>query len=366
MRSMADIGLSKCSRRLCSCAALCAVTAAGVWTAGCNENRAEGVRQGERAEVGDAVSLSELRERAIEMLTLGAASDWAEERANSLEALSLAPSRAEPLVRAALGDENVGVRAVAAMIVGRKRLTELAPYVEPLLDDGAAIVRSSAIYAMRRCGYDADPTLLGRMLTGSRDARQRAHAAFLLGELGDRSALPMLRDAARDPMTRASQAEARLLRLQIAEARVKLGEDEAMHEIRAALYPARPEELEATALAAQIIGQVDDRGSIDQLIYLTARQDDRRRFMPAEVRLAAAGALAELGLRQGSFIAEEFVSSDRATLRAQAAYVFGQTGKPENLPVLKRLLDDDELIVRISAAAAVLKISEEVSAGASR
>lgn len=63
----------------------------------------------------------------------------------------------------------------------------------------------------------------------------------------------------------------RLLQLQLAEAMVKLGEDDQIATIRAALYPSRPEDLEATALAVQIIGQVKDRGSIDELIYLSAK-----------------------------------------------------------------------------------------------
>jgi hypothetical protein len=43
-----------------------------------------------------------------------------------------------------------------------------------------------------------------------------------------------------------------MMELQISEARVKLGDEEALIDIRAALFPARSEDLEATALAAQI------------------------------------------------------------------------------------------------------------------
>ena len=88
-----------------------------------------------------------------------------------------------------------------------------------------------------------------------------------------------------------------------------------MDTVRSALYPSRPEELEATALAVQIIGEVHDRGAIDQLIYLVDEETDRP--MPAEVRLAVAGALAKLGLREGGFIADEYFQAQEELERAR-------------------------------------------------
>ena len=58
------------------------------------------------------------------------------------------------------------------------------------------------------------------------------------------------------------------MELQIAQARVRLGDEEAIHSIRAALFPARSEDLEATALAAQLTGELNDRASARELVML--------------------------------------------------------------------------------------------------
>lgn len=313
----------------------------------------------------DVIAMDALRERSISLLAAGASGKSAEERANAIEALSAVPTRLEPLVRAALTDENLAVRTVAAMTIGRARLAASAPFVEPLLRDQSPMVRAAAIYALYRCAKPVDMTPLGDMLQDP-SPRVRAHAAFVLGEAGEPSAIGPLRDAGKDPMPRAGVAEVRLMQLQMAEARIKLGDDDGLHEVRAALFPARSEDLEATALSAQIVGQVRDKASVDQLITLTAMKDDSGRHMPAEVRLSAAASLARLGLPRGSFIAREYVASDLATQRAQAAYVFGETGQMDNLVPLSALLEDKDGLVRIAAAAAVLKITENAASGSAR
>lgn len=304
----------------------------------------------------DSVALSQLREQAVQMLVAAAGSTSPEERANACEALLLAPGRLESLLPGLLRDGNLGVRAVAAGAVARGKFTKWIEEVRPLLNDPSPMVRAMAVFAMVRCGADANPTALGRLLQSS-EPRVMAQAAFVLGELGNASAMPMLREAAVRGNVRADQSELRLAHLQIAEALVKLGDTDALHELRAALYPSRPEDLETAALAAQILGQVRDKGSMTQLMYLTAQLDPQKRRMPAEVRLAAAGALARLGNANGSFIADEFAGSAQPPLRAQAAFVYGETGKADNLPRLAELMSSDPApLVRIAAAHAILKI----------
>ena len=121
--------------------------------------------------------------------------------------------------------------------------------------------------------------------------------------------------------------------------------------VRASVVPiSRPDELEATALAVQIIGEVRDRGAIDQLIYLVDEDSDRP--MPAEVRLAVAGALAKLGLREGGFIADAYAQDTNPVIRAQAATVYGQTGSVEHLSKLEGMLLDGSPHVRAGSAGA--------------
>lgn len=306
----------------------------------------------------DPVARGQLRERAISLLSSAAAGPSPEQRANAIEALGAVPTRLEATLRAALTDESPAVRTVAAAMVGRARMTSSVSFVEPLTRDSFVMARASAIYALKRCGQEPDLSPFTDFLEDP-SPKVRAHAAFLLGDLGDASAVGLLRDAAHDPMPRAAQGEVKLLQLQIAEARAKLGDDTALPEVRAALFPARNDDLEATALAAQIVGQVQDRASINQLINLTSMKDSSGKPMPPEVRLACAGALAHLGLPQGAFIAREYLPSRTPALRAQAAYILGETGQAENLVQLESLMNDENGLVRIAAAAAILRVSEQ-------
>ncbi len=306
-----------------------------------------------------AVSRSEMREQAIETLTQAVQSPTPQMRANAMEGMLNAPSRVESLVALGLKDENLGVRSVAAMCVGRAMLKNLGTAVAPLAADESAFVRLSATYSMMRLGMPVDPHAISQALLNDPSPRVRAHAAYVLGELKNPSASGMLRQALLDKMPLASSEEVRLMQLQIAEALVKLGDSAQVQTIRAALYPSRPQELEAAALAVQIIGEVKDRGAIDQLIYLDAYVDESGQRMPAEVRLALASAMARMGMREGAFIAQEFKDNDNPAIRAQAASVYGETGQSANLQPLAVLLDDPEGNVRVAAATAILKITSK-------
>lgn len=296
-----------------------------------------------------------LRDQAVERLMAMAGSDNPQVRANAVEGLERAGVRAEPAVALALQDENPGVRSVAAMVAGRAGLTTLGPTLRSMLGDESEFVRASAIASLFMLDQGVDPSELSAMVLEARNPRVRAHAAFLLGEMGDESAVPMLRQAWGTPIRAASEIERRLVRLQIAEALIKLGDETSVDAVRAALYPSRPEELEATALAVQIIGEVRDRGSIDQLIYLSDNEGDR--VMPAEVRLAVAEALAKMGLTQGGFIASEYDENPNEVVRAQAAMVYGRTGRSEHLPRLRSMLEDPSELVRVAAAAGVVELA---------
>ena len=300
------------------------------------------------------VSSSELRERALEVIEDGSRSSAAEVRANAVEAAGLAARRCESVIAIGLKDDNVGVRSVAAMAAGRAKVEALAPALNPMLLDSSPFVRAAAVMGLARMGKPVDQTPLSTMLLTDSSPRVRAHAAFCLGEIGNRSALGLLRQAARSSVPRASDTEIKLMQLQVSEAMVKLGDEETVQSIRAALYPSRPEELEATALAVQILGQVRDKGSSGAMIHLAETKDAAGRPLPAEIRLGIAAALAKLGSPQGGFIADEFVADQNPLLRAQAAAVYGEIGDQTSLAHLSKLLGDPDERVRISAARGVL------------
>lgn len=310
----------------------------------------------------DPVARATLRERAFTVLTSAAANGLPEERANALEGLAIAPARLQPLLDAALVDPNIGVRAVAAMAAGRAGVESAVSRLEPLTEDRSPQVRASALYAMKKLGRSVDLTPLASMLMSS-TPQVKAHAAFLLGELGEPSALSLLKEAGRAGVGRSQQALIRVMDLQLAEARVKLGDEVAMAEIRAALFPAKVEDLEATALACQIVGQVRDATSMNRLIELVGPVDDKKQVMPAQVRLCAAAALAQLGQRHGAYIADQYRGNKVEAIRAQAAMVYGEIGDGENLPILVDMMNDPVGRVRVAAAAAILKVTDGAGAG---
>lgn len=301
------------------------------------------------------IAISQLRERAIETVQTGAASPNPQIRANAMEAAGLAHARLVKVLDAGLSDESPAVRTVAALTVGRERMNELADHASLLLQDPYPHVKAGAIFAMAKCGQSVDQTPLGTMLLRDPSPWVRRHAAFILGELGNPSALGLLRSASRNGLPDATPEQTKNFELQLDEAMVKLGELRAREAIRAALYPSRPEELEATVLAIQIIGTTKDQAAADQLIHLVEFQDSTGQKYPPEVRLAIAGTLAQIGIPKGDFVVDEYVGDANPAVRAQAAWAYGQLATPRAMARLEGLLTDGDESVRVAAAAGVLK-----------
>ncbi len=320
---------------------------------------------------------SMLREQAFEILEEGVESEFALVRANSIEALRWSPRRAERAVEAGMRDVNPGVRFVSVMMAGELELVSLRGLAETLLDDRDRQVRMGAIRAVAALGGEPDRGPLFEGLS-SRDPRVRAQAVFLLGEMGDPSAIPLLLEARRVFRERAGSAvssEDAILRVQIAEALMKLGDGRVESVIRSALYPASREEIEAAVLAAQVIGELELRGAIGQLVQVLeqvpegadADADPRRRefLWPMELRLASALSLAKMGELGGVFTADLAFDAEDQMTRSQAAFVYGWAGRAVDLSKLELMLGDPSPLVRVSAAAGVLRALESAGVGSS-
>lgn len=299
------------------------------------------------------------RDNAVSLLRQAIASPSALVRANAIEAVGPAGIGDRTLtaefVQIGLADLNRGVRFVSAMNVGLLGLCEQAMLVEPLLRDDAASVRASAIFALSRCGRPVDPTPLAAMLL-SDDAEARSNAALVLGELGNPTAVPMLRQSLGRGMPMVSPARVRIVELQVAEAQVKLGDARAADPIRAALF-SPPEQSEYAALACQVLGRVKDESAVSALERLIGAEGPDERA--PEVKLAAAVALAELGRSRPAHtdLAIELTSSERADVRAQAATSLAKLRDPRGLPAVERLLTDSNPQVQVAAAGAVVQLS---------
>ncbi len=297
-------------------------------------------------------------ERAMAILRQAARNPDPSIRANAIESLLASPGTLEEIVTAGLVDSNRGVRFVAAMCIGRARLSSLSHLVEPLVRDSSPSVRAAAIYALRRCGRPADPTVLAAMLR-SDDPEIRSNAFAVLGELGDRSAAPMIREALGKGMRRVNPIRVRIVELQGAETLVRLGSEEDIEAIRAALF-APVEQGELSILACQILARVGDQSSVPMLERLVMASGTSAR--PPEIRLAAAQAIAELGARTQLDLlglAANAARSPDPLVRMQAASLLGHLGGSAAESSLATLLSDPVESVRVTAAGNLLRLAAE-------
>ena len=110
---------------------------------------------------------------------------------------------------------------------------------------------------------------------------------MLLGMMGDSSAVPMLKNLAQVSLPRTDNpVSGVLVRIQTAEARVRLGDDSVVNVIRGGLYSNHDE---VRVLAAMMLGRIRDFRMEEAFFELMDNEID-----PIELRLAAADALARM------------------------------------------------------------------------
>lgn len=284
-------------------------------------------------------------ERAIEQVRASGRSDDAFLRANAIEAAQMLPDHVVPMVQLGLEDRGSAVRFAALATIGKLRLTDLAPSARARLRDESPSVRAAAMFALRACGQEVDISPMAGMLV-SREPTERGNAALLLGWLGEKSAAAMMRELSKAPMPRANPVQDAIVRLQVAEALVRLGDEEALDAVRAGAYSAFDE---VRVLAVTMMGELGDRRMEKGVLRLMEKP-------PIELQLASAGTLARMGHADGLKIALHGSGSYLETVRSQSAWVLGWLDEPEAGRMLERLLRlDKSEMVRLSAASAVLR-----------
>lgn len=302
----------------------------------------------------DGQNLLETRDNAIALLMQAVQSELPILRANAIEGLRSEPTYLSQVAQVGLADTNRGVRFVTAMTIGRAGLKDHTAALQALLSDRSDSVRAAAMFALRVTGQQVDLSPLSAMLE-SRDPEVQANAAMIVGELGNESALRMLRSALGKHSRLVSSARARMVDLQIAEAMVMLGDETQIEPIHAALF-ARDEEAEITGLACQICGRVGDASSVPLLLRLAMVEGRSQR--PPDIRMAALAALARIEPgRATADIPLQYTQSGDYRQRAQAAYTLGLVGDPSTLPVLAMLMSDPNPVVQVAAAAAVVRMA---------
>lgn len=292
-------------------------------------------------------SIKELEPKAVQVLLSASRDTNAEMRMHAVEGSQSMPDRALPLVQLALDDANPAVRYAALVTAGELKLASVGGMAVEIANDKKqpTYVKAAALFAAHQAGREIDLTPLATMLWDS-DLSVRSNAAYLLGKSGMTDAIPMLRDAANDPMARAVPVKRLLFQLQVAEALVNLGSEADLKAIRGFAYSS---EMEVRILATLILGRVGDGGMRGNLIGFLAKD-------PVELRLAAAEALARIGSTEGMPVMLEGATWDQPTVRAQACFALGQVASnPQASEALQTLLEDLDPTVRIAAASAILQ-----------
>jgi HEAT repeat protein len=291
--------------------------------------------------------------RAIAILQQAATSTDPRMRANAIEALKYAPNSVlKDALRFALGDENRGVRFVSAMMVGEKKLCDLAMFLEPLLLDNSASVQAAALYSLYKCGQQVDLNPIALMLQ-SGDTELQGNAALVLGMMGNVSAVHMIREALKAPQDSITPIRRRLINLQMAEALILLGERKELEVVRAGIFSSA-QEAEVTALACQIAGNLHD---VEVVSTLESIIMGTRRY-PDEIRLVAATALAEIApSRMPLEIVLSYSANDSSNIRSQCAAALGVQGNRLSLGPLALMLRDVDPFVQLSASGAILRIN---------
>ena len=295
------------------------------------------------------------RQEAISILRAAGRSEWPQFRANALEALTSDVQLLRGEIVTGLLDENRGVRFVALMALYKTQLWELAPLVKPLLDDPSDSVRAAAILVLHASGTPVDPTPLAAMAT-SGSPEIRANAYVVLGLMGNKTAVGLIRDSLGDSLGLVAQDRIRIVDLQAAAALVRLGDAQEIEPLRAALF-APAEQSELTALAIQALIELQDKGSTGMLVRLVEASGEQQR--PPEIRLFAASALARLGMQEPApllRLASEYLTFDDPLVRAQVAILLGDVSDPTALRELSSMMRDPSPIVQLAAAGGVLKL----------
>jgi HEAT repeat protein len=271
-------------------------------------------------------------------------------RAHALETIKdLQLTDAGDAVYAALRDRSPLVRMAAAITVGELKLARCGDRLPELLQSensaenptSAQQERMAAIFALHRLG---DTQYSHEFEKTAFDARTavRGQTAFLLGLLGDKSAIPIL-------VKILNTDKDANVRLQAGEALWRMGDERGEDALLAGTISsyASDQMISLLGLAeprdTRVVGHIEGLFDSDYL----------------EVRLVAARAAGLLGSDHGYGIAAEGAKSVDPRQRTLAAMAFGGIGRADSQTYLAKLLQDSDPDTRLAAAGALLAIGKK-------
>jgi len=168
----------------------------------------------------------------------------------------------------------------------------------------------------------------------------RGDTAMVLGLLEEPSALRVLRVMSRDPNP--------VVRMQVAEAMWRLGDERALATLVAGTVSKFPDDQMVCVLA---LAAPRDQRVIHHVRGKLSDEYD-------EIALVAARAMGELDSDEGYGVAVRGARSNDPRKKVLAAMAFGAIGRSDAQPILAQLLQDPNSAVRLAAATALLQLRE--------
>lgn len=281
----------------------------------------------------------ELRERAKRQIGEAFESNNQTIQMNSVEALKYMGPEGAEAVLTALSDPRGPVRYAAALAAGELRLAAAKPALEKLADEQNPHHRLAARFALHRIG---DTSRSHDLEKYARDADKlvRRDTAMLLGMLDEPSAMNILKDMQKDRDV--------TVRIQVAEARWRLGDARAVEELIVGIASGFPDDQMICLLA------VAQRGDTRVAQHVYARLTDAYQ----EVGLVAARSLGMLGYDDGLQVALNGAASGDPRQRHLAAFALGSIGRNDApcQEALAKLMADEKPEVRVAAATAIFQL----------
>ena len=310
-------------------------------------------------ELPTATATAGAREQAASIIEITAESERPIDRANAAHAtLHMEPEQAKALLTSLLNDPDPRVQFAATVNAGRLKITDFAERYRAMADGNDKLLRVGGTFALHRIGDQSTSQRLADYAEDT-DPMIRENTARVLGLLDEPSAVRILR-----PMRGDSDGE---VRIAVAEALWRLGDEDGFKQL--AGYLVHPDEQVRTVGVSGLAQHNDPR--VPRL--LMGKLDDVNPY----VRLLAADALAKFKDNRGYPLIVEAASAQPTdpakrddiivaeSRRALAAAALGDLAQGQADAILNRLLNDESTLVRINAAAAVLKLPSEGAVAAS-
>ena len=314
--------------------------------AGC---QADSEKQRTDKNAADNSTSNDLEIQATRIIQQGLSNSIPQIRVNAIEiAAGTNNPRFMAEVQRLTKDELVPIRFAAAVAIGDTKYSAGKNDAAQLLKDNDESVRLAGNYALVMLGGSKSyAQQIRAALTGS-NQQARANAAFLLGKIGDKNALPLLYHAIQD------EASDDRVRLNAIEAIARLGDEKIYQKLWAMLISAYADD---RVFGIRAMGALRTSQARDSL--LTMLKDD----LP-EVRLVAAEQLGNLGDIAGEKVVIDALTKDisaaqdtetKARIQTLAALAIGQIRTPAVKKFLPELLKSESQFARLAAAKAVFQ-----------